>query len=103
MNLKSISRSLLDLLRISKGKKVEEPVVIVPLPPLMVRLQLSPLPEQLTGHEQALFVRDEIAARFPRKVSRRVLKKIAKYYGVDLRGHGFFKAIPDRPTMLAVV
>ncbi|MBI3046130.1 MAG: hypothetical protein HYY86_01095 [Candidatus Harrisonbacteria bacterium] len=108
MNLKNAALSLLDIFRLNKSRKItEEP--LVPLAPLIQRLGLPAMPsvKELYYHYGEMtaeqWVMAEIRNRFPKRISRRVLGKIARHYGVDLRGNGFFKAIPDRPKMLIVV
>ena len=79
---------------------VEQPKPV--LAPLIQRLNLPELPDGLSMYESALFVFREIRSRFPKKVSRRVLGKISRHYGVDLRGYGLFRNIPGRSGMLRV-
>lgn len=72
------------------------------IPPLIQRLDLQPIPNWLTDLQVSYFVLNQIRRQFPKKVSRRVVRKISRHYGVDLYGRGFFKAIPDKPNMLWV-
>jgi len=101
MNLKNIALSLLDVFRLSKGRKIaDEPAV--PLAPLIQRLSLPPVPDWMC-FDKARFVVEVIQEKFPGgKISRRVLGKICRYYGVNLRGCGLFRAVPENSTMLAL-
>lgn len=103
MNLKNAVLSLLDLFNLSKGKKiVKEPAA--PIAPIIERLGLPELPSWLEGSEKTEFVIKEIRERFPRQISKRVLGKIVRHYGVDLRGYGYFRTMhAPRANMLQVL
>ena len=103
MNLKNTVLSLLDIFRLEKGQKiVKEPAV--PLAPLLQRLDLPPIPSDHRNiADRVSWVIGSVRERFPQKISRRVLGKITRYYCVDLRGYGFFWAMPGRSNMLQVL
>ena len=101
MNLKNTVLSLLDIFRLNKGRKVvEEPAK--PLPPLIQRLGLPAMPSGLGFADKTTFVMGVIWEKFPSgKISKRVLHKVTRHYSIDLRGYGLFRAIPEKPGMLA--
>lgn len=107
MNLntaKNAVLSLLDMFNLSKGKKiVKEPAA--PIPPLIQRLNLPEMPRNNmnTGDKRA-YVFMVITQRFPKQISKRVLGKIVRHYGVDLRGYRMFRTMPaPRANMLQVL
>ncbi len=106
MNLKNTVLSLLDIFRLSKGQKIVKEEPAVPLVPLLQRLSLPAIPNGLCLADKAEFVMDVIhqniaEKKLPdQKISKRVLGKISKHYGADLRGYGLFRTIPEKPSML---
>lgn len=106
INLKQLGINLLEAFALSKGKKAEE-ALPQPLAPLIQRLKLPVMPPARElyygGMTAEAWVLAEIQNRFPKRISRRVLRKITRHYGVDLRGHGFFRAIPGRSNMLQIL
>ena len=85
--------------RISKVVSAEQKSV----PSLIVRLKLQPIPNGYYGKMAATWVAEQIKERFPNKVSRHVVSKISRYYGVSLYHRGFFRVIPGKPRMLRVM
>lgn len=107
MNLESLkagAMSLLDLFRASKGRKPAD-AQVVPVAPLIQRLNLPKMPLNIKDADRkAAYVFMVITEHFPKKISNRVLKKIVRHYGVDLRGYGFFRRMPaPRANMLQVL
>lgn len=107
MNLETAKNavlSLLDMFSLSKGKKiVKEPAA--PIAPLIQRLGLPELPSDIrTDDDKANFVFSVIVRSFPKKISKRVLGKIVRHYGVDLRGYRMFRRMDaPRANMLQVL
>lgn len=101
MNL--IIESLLDLFRMSKGRKVAD-TPVVPVAPLIQRLSLPEIPMNVIGEKsKANYVFGEIRTRFPKQISERVLGKIVRHYGVDLRNYRMFRRLPaPRANMLVL-
>lgn len=105
-NAKNAVLSLLDLFNLSKGKKiVKEPAA--PVAPLIQRLGLPELPLNIKNDDErkASFVfREVILKHFPKQISKRVLGKIVRHYGVDLRGYRMFRTMDaPRANMLQVL
>ena len=99
----NLIKTLLDMFRESKGRKVVN-APVVPVAPLIARLNLPEMPLNIKDdRRKAKYVFEEIRERFPNKISQRVLGKIVRHYGVDLRGYGFFRRMPaPRANMLIV-
>ena len=99
---KGIILSVLELFRLSKGKKIVD-IPAEPLPPLLKRLGLLPKAVMPDGEGQDAFVLEQVRAaaggKFRKKISRRVLRAITTHYGVKPRG---FRSMPGRPNMLLV-
>lgn len=108
MIFKNTVLSLLDMFRLNKGQKIVEKSIVLPTP-LIQRLQLPPIPSDLRSiSDRREFVIGVIRANYPGKISRRVLKEITCYYGMDLRGYReyrgpIFRGIPERSKILKVL
>lgn len=103
MNLKNAVTSLLDLFRESKGRRVID-APAVPVAPLIQRLGLSSLPLNIKDdRRKAAYVFMEICDRFPKQISKRVLGKIVRHYGVDLHGYGFFRTMPAPRANILII
>ena len=84
---------------------LEKPVS--PSAPLLQRLTLPVMVNDLCEADQAQFVLDVIHQNIAEgklknkeMISERALGKIVRYYGADLRGYGLFRRIPEKPSML---
>lgn len=93
------------LLREFPELKIEDvsPIVpAMPLAPLLQRLILPVMPNDLCLGDKATFVLDVIQqniaeGKLPNKkmISQRVLGKISRYYGADLHDYDLFRKIPE--------
>lgn len=96
----AVKASLLDLWQIFKGRKPKSDVPVI-LPPLLTRLNLPPMPSawklvslNITKEQ---FVANVIREKFPKGiVSRRVVRKISRHYGV-VSIPGAFKSAASDP------
>ncbi len=113
--LNAVKESLLDLWQIAKGRKLKSDSPVV-LAPLIQRLNLPVMPAGWTLMKLGMTKEEFVAGVIEEKsqngiISRRVVSKITKHYGVKLPGGCLMSAAKDprffekrnRHSMLVVV